>query len=79
METNLTELRANLYKTIDHLIQTGEPVEIKRKGHIVKIISVKTSSKFSNIIDRKYVIASESDELVNNDWLSAWSFGNDLS
>lgn len=79
MQTTLTELRTNLYKTIDHLIETGEPIEIKRKGHILKITSEKVSSKLSNIVNRKDVISDSFDELISNNWLKTWTSGNDLS
>lgn len=79
MQTTLTELRSDLYNKIDHLIETGEFIEIKRKGHTVRITSTKSSSKLSNMVDRKHVIKDQSDELINSDWLSIWNTENDFS
>lgn len=79
MLISLTELRADLFNKIDQVIITGEQLEIQRKGHIVKIIADKKPSKLSRILERKNIICSQSDDLINNDWLKAWSAGNDLS
>jgi hypothetical protein len=74
---NLTELRANLYQAIDHMIETGIPIEIDRKGHKV-IINVQSSkSKFERLVKRKIVIGDEED-LVHFDWSPQWSEEKDL-
>ncbi len=33
MEVNPSELRQNIYNLLDQVIETGIPLEIKRKGH----------------------------------------------
>jgi len=46
MLITLSKLRANLYEIIDKAIATGNPVEIERHGHIVKIIAEAPESYF---------------------------------
>lgn len=33
-----TQLRKNLYKLLDQVIETQNPIEINRNGHIVKLV-----------------------------------------
>ena len=35
---SLTALRNNLFKIVDEVIKTGNPVELERKGHRLKIV-----------------------------------------
>ena len=35
---SLTALRNNLFKIVDEIIKTGNPVEIERNGHRLKIV-----------------------------------------
>ena len=38
MKVSATELRQNLYRIIDAVLETGESVEIARKGGSVRIV-----------------------------------------
>lgn len=38
MKMSATELRQRLYQVIDHVIETGEPVEIARRNGSVRIV-----------------------------------------
>jgi len=38
MKVSATELRQNLYRIIDSVLETGEAVEIARKGGTVRIV-----------------------------------------
>ncbi|MCK4542739.1 MAG: hypothetical protein KAU17_10950 [Spirochaetales bacterium] len=38
MPISATKLRQDLYNILDQVIETGVPLEIARKGHIVKIV-----------------------------------------
>lgn len=69
----LTELRSNLYKEIDHLIETGIPLEIERKGHRIKIIlDEPRPSKLSKLISRSNIINGDPEDIIHNDWLEEW-------
>lgn len=48
----VTKLRANLYKLLDQLIETGIPIEIERKGKKIIIALEKTPSIFDRL-DKK--------------------------
>lgn len=69
----LTELRGNLYKLIDQTIETGVPIEIERKGHILKVSLEKTPSKMSRLIARPETITQNGDDLLHADWMKNWN------
>ena len=64
-------LRQNIYRLLDQVIETGIPIEIKRKGIILKIIPSKKKDKLENLKERN-IINCEPDELVHIDWSSEW-------
>ena len=49
MKLTATKLRQNVYAILDQVIETGIPVEIERKGKIVRIEPEKKKSKFDRI------------------------------
>lgn len=38
MPYSATRLRQNLYAILDSVLENGQPVEIERKGHILRIV-----------------------------------------
>lgn len=69
----LTELRADLYKVVDQIIETGIPIEVLRNGHKIKIILDDGPSKLERLVRRPDVINGDPESLVHCDWLSEWS------
>jgi prevent-host-death family protein len=71
MKITATSLRRNLYALLDKVINTGNPIEIERKGKIIRIISVKPKSKLSNL-KRHDVIIGNPEEIISIDWSKEW-------
>lgn len=69
----LTELRSDLYKVVDQIIDTGIPVEVMRNGHKIKIVLADGPSKLERLVRRENVINGEPDSIVHSDWFSEWS------
>jgi hypothetical protein len=61
---SLTNLRSQLYKVVDNVIETGLPVEIERNGHIVKIVLEQPKSKLSNLSYHDCIVG-DPEELVD--------------
>lgn len=72
---SLTELRGKLYQLIDQTIATGIPIEIERKGHILKISLENAPSKMDRLIKRPDVILNKNDDLIHADWMKNWDAG----
>ena len=69
-----SDLRQNIYKLLDRVIETGEPLEIKRKGHVLRITEDKPFSKLANIQKREAFVdpEDEGDDIAEMDWSKEW-------
>ncbi len=72
MRISSSKLRENLYKLLDSVIETGEPLEIAKKGHILYVIYPKKTSRLNKIIPKKITNASDVD-LVHSNWEKEWN------
>jgi hypothetical protein len=60
---SLTALRNNLFKIVDQVIQTGNPVFLERKGQKLKIVLEEKKSKLENLKPHDCIIG-DPDDLV---------------
>ncbi len=67
-----SELRANIYKLLDQAIDTGRPVEVERRGRIIKIKADVLRSKLAGLPRRKAIVRGNSADLVHMDWSNEW-------
>jgi hypothetical protein len=72
MSIKLTELRADLYKIVDHAIETGIPVEIDRNGVRVMLVPERKKSKLENLVAHPGTITGDPEEIVHMDWSDEW-------
>ncbi len=63
-----SQLRANIYRLLDQVIETGEPIEIERKGHRLLLVAKPPASKIDRLVRRDDVIRGDPAELVHIDW-----------
>lgn len=63
-----TELRSNIYKLLDEVLNSGVPLEINKGGKLLRIIPVAKSNKLANLKSRPDVIAGNPDDLVDISW-----------
>ncbi len=71
MHTTATNLRANLYTLLDRVAETGEVVEILRKGTVLRISREQTVSRIAGLPKRPTMLA-EPDAIVDQGWTDAW-------
>jgi hypothetical protein len=72
MRVTASKLRADIYNILDQSLKTGVPVEVVRKGKILKIIPESKPSKLSRLKKRNAIVGDPED-LVHMDWLHEWS------
>ena len=70
MSLTASKLRQNIYQILDQVLETGVPIEISRKGRILKIVA-EDSDKLSNL-QRRDCIVGDPEELVHMDWSDEW-------
>ena len=75
MALTASRLRQDIYRILDRVAETGIPVEIRRKGKMLKIIAVEVPSKLSNLETRQGFVVGDPEDLVHLDWSGEWSMG----
>lgn len=75
-----TQLRENIYKILDQVIETQNPIEILRKGQILKLIiePKKSRGKLANLMAHPGTLSTDPESIVQMDWSSHWENGDDL-
>lgn len=68
-----SQLRQNIYRILDEVIETGRPVEIERKGKVVRIETERQEkSIFETLTPHPGSIVGDSEDLVHVDWSQEW-------
>ncbi len=73
MSLTASELRSNIYRLLDQVIDTGIPLEITRKGRVLRIVPEDPPSIFDRLVRRDDFIIGDPDDLVHMDWSEYWS------
>jgi prevent-host-death family protein len=76
MRLSATELRSQLYRILDRVAETGEPVEIVRKGRTLKIVVEREPPRtFSadRLVPHPGTIVGDPEELIHLDWSEEWT------
>ena len=63
-----TELRGNIYRILDEILNTGIPVEVDKGGRKLIIAPVERTDKLQNLVRRKDFIKGDPEDLVNITW-----------
>ncbi|MBN1131321.1 MAG: type II toxin-antitoxin system Phd/YefM family antitoxin [Chitinispirillaceae bacterium] len=71
MALTASALRQNVYRVLDQVADTGIPVEINRRGHLLRIVPAEKKSKLANMKKRP-IIKGNPEDLVHIDWSPLW-------
>lgn len=72
VKVSASKLRENVYRILDQVLATGEPVEIERKGKTLRIVPAEPSSKLQRLKRRGRYLAGDPDAIVHLDWSAEW-------
>ncbi len=75
LATTASKLRANIYRMLDEVLETGQPLEIERNGKILVISPKQEQSIWDRLPRREGFIVGDPDELIHIDWSSEWNPG----
>lgn len=67
-----TKLRENIYQVLDDVLESGQPVEILRKGRTLRIVPDPSDSRLSRLRKRP-TLKSDPEELLDLDWSDTWT------
>jgi hypothetical protein len=71
MTVTASKLREDVYKILDSVLETGEPVEVVRKGRLLRIVADVPSSRIARLKKRD-CIRGDAGDLVEIDWSKEW-------
>ncbi len=80
MTVTPTELRADLYRLLDAIVASGEPLLVRR-GAVTLRIAVAAHPDAPPMLPpplRQDLIVGDPDDLVHMDWSGAWTAGEGL-
>jgi hypothetical protein len=66
-----SELRANVYKLLDEVLETGSVLEVERKGRLLRIAADTPGSKLDRLQKRPDFVRGDAADLVHLDWSDA--------
>ncbi|MBT3309019.1 MAG: type II toxin-antitoxin system prevent-host-death family antitoxin [Gammaproteobacteria bacterium] len=72
MQITATELRKDLFNSLDQVIETGIPLEITRKGHTLRVISDEPPHRLKNLVPH-HTILGDAEALAE---LSVYEWSN---
>lgn len=72
MVVTASELRQNIYKLLDQVLDSGVPLEIERNGRRLRVVPVDAPSKLDRLIEHPDYIVGDPEDLVHMDWSHEW-------
>ena len=72
MAMTATQLRQNVYRVLDEVLETGKPQEILRNGRKLLIVSSEPKRRRFEDAPKRQVLNCSFDELVETSWEKAW-------
>jgi len=71
MTITASALRSDVYRLLDRVLATGEPVYVERKGRRIKIASEETTGRLSRLVQHD-CIKGDPEDIVHLDWSGEW-------
>ncbi len=68
-------VRADIYNLLDRVLETGEPLEIERKGRILRVVLDREDAWVDRLPRREGVVNGDPESLVSVDWSQGWEPG----
>jgi hypothetical protein len=72
MGISASKLRSDIYRLLDQVLETGERLEIERKGKVLVIAPKEQGSRLGRLSRRPDFIAGDPEDLVSFDWSGEW-------
>ena len=74
MRVTATKFKQNLDQILDSILSNGKPVEIEKKGQIIKLVPIKTKGKKSKLMNLEPhdTIVGDPESIIHIDWSKEW-------
>ncbi|MGE5344031.1 MAG: type II toxin-antitoxin system Phd/YefM family antitoxin [Candidatus Omnitrophota bacterium] len=77
MRLSAAKLKEELFNVLDEVLEKGTPVEIERKGRILKIVAEPKESKLKKLEPHDAIVGAP-ESILNIDWSREWKGENSL-
>jgi hypothetical protein len=67
-----SKLRENIYRILDHALETGEVIEIERNGRRLRIVPDEPRKRIDTLVERPEVVVGDCEDFVHMDWSAEW-------
>ena len=71
MAINALTLRDNITRLLDQVLDSGQPLEIERKGKLLRVVPVLGPSKIDRLVQHD-CLRGDPEALVHLDWSREW-------
>lgn len=76
MRVTASQLRADVYRLLDRVLESGEPLEIERGGRVLRIVGPTAGPSWVDRLPRRDgALVGDPDEFVHLDASDAWDPG----
>jgi prevent-host-death family protein len=72
MPYRATDLRKDIYKLLDRVLETGVPIEIERNGKLLRIVPVEAKPLLERLRPMPGLIVGDPALLEHVDWSGEW-------
>ena len=72
MGISASHLRSDLYRLLDRVLETGEPLVIERKGRRLRVVADAPPSRLARLPRRPEFVRGDPADLVHLDWSQEW-------
>ena len=72
MRISASKLRSDIYRLLDEVLETDQPLEIERKGKVLVIAPQQRGSRLDRLPRRDDFIVGDPADLISLDWSREW-------
>lgn len=72
MRYNATDLRKEIYRLLDQVLETGVPIEVERRGRLLRIAPVEAPRPTERLRPMPNLIVGDPASLEHVDWSGEW-------
>lgn len=73
MTVTASQLRQDIYRLLDRVLETGEPLEISRKGRTLRLVREDPASRFDVMRTNAELVVGDPADLADLEWADTWN------
>lgn len=67
-----SQLRQDVYRLLDQVLDSGRPLEIERNGRLLRITPAGAGSRLERVATRPDLVTGDPADLAEVDWSDSW-------